>query len=139
LFNTGTGPVAPRPIEDALGALPGVRATVAYGIPIARDTQLAAAAVTVHGEAKLEPALLTRSLAALAPADRPSIVRVVQAIPVTASYRPITRGLRDEGLPTPDGATTFYLDAAGRYRPLTEAARRRLTKPQPQELINNGH
>jgi hypothetical protein len=53
---------------------------------------------------------------------------VVDSIPVTTWYRPLTVALREAGIPEPGEATSaWFLDAArNTYRPLTAAARRRL-------------
>jgi putative long chain acyl-CoA synthase len=55
-------------------------------------------------------------------------VHVVDEIPVTTWYRPMTSSLRGAGIPEPDEARqAWYLDASGEvYRPLTDAAHRRL-------------
>ena len=62
------------------------------------------------------------------PEERPAIVHVVDELPVTTWYRPMTRPLRQAGIPEPtEGTQIWYLDASGeQYRPLTAAARRRL-------------
>jgi putative long chain acyl-CoA synthase len=55
------------------------------------------------------------------------VVRVVDQIPLTTWYRPISKPLREEGIP--EGATGWYRDASGEtYRPLSVAARRRLVR-----------
>jgi putative long chain acyl-CoA synthase len=63
--------------------------------------------------------------------QRPLIVRVVDRIPVTTWYRPLTGPLREEGIPDPgERVRAWYLDASGeRYRPLTGTARKRLVSP----------
>ena len=51
---------------------------------------------------------------------------MIDELPVTTWFRPMTGPLRDAGLPAA-GDRAFYLDAGGeRYRPLTAAARARL-------------
>jgi putative long chain acyl-CoA synthase len=71
---------------------------------------------------------ISRVLARLEPHQRPLVVRVVDRIPVTTWYRPLTVPLREEGIPDPaEGVRAWYLDASGeRYRPLTSTARKRL-------------
>jgi putative long chain acyl-CoA synthase len=55
------------------------------------------------------------------------VVHVVDEIPVTTWFRPITGPLRAAGLPRPRTGRAWYLDrGTSRYRPLTDAARRRL-------------
>jgi putative long chain acyl-CoA synthase len=60
-------------------------------------------------------------------AQWPAIVRVVDQIPVTTWFRPITGPLREAGIPKPRAGTqAWYLDASGdTYRSLTGAAHRR--------------
>jgi putative long chain acyl-CoA synthase len=64
----------------------------------------------------------------LSPEERPAIVHVVDELPVTTWYRPMTGPLRRAGIPEPGpGKLAWYLDASGSvYRPLTAGARRRL-------------
>jgi putative long chain acyl-CoA synthase len=62
---------------------------------------------------------------------RPDIVHVVDTIPVTTWYRPLTGPLRDAGIPRGNRDRAWYRDRGGRrYRPLTAAARRRLSGPE---------
>jgi putative long chain acyl-CoA synthase len=58
------------------------------------------------------------------------IVQVVDRIPVTTWFRPVTGPLREAGIPEPEGGVrAWYLDASKeRYRPLTERARKRLAR-----------
>jgi putative long chain acyl-CoA synthase len=77
--------------------------------------------------AELSPQELTRALEVLPRAERPSIVQVVDAIPVTTWFRPLTGPLRQAGIPEPGAANpAWHLDATGRYRRLTEAAHQKL-------------
>ncbi len=47
---------------------------------------------------------------------------------MTTWYRPLTGPLREAGIPEP-GEGVWYLDRGGKtYRPLTDAARRRLVR-----------
>ncbi len=65
--------------------------------------------------------------------QRPQIVRVVERIPVTTWYRPLTGPLRDQGIPEPGpGVQAWYFDRGKeRYRPLTSSARRRRVGGRP--------
>jgi putative long chain acyl-CoA synthase len=67
-------------------------------------------------------------MTALERGQRPQLVRVVDRIPVTTWFRPLTGPLRAEGIPEPgDETVAWYLDASGeQYRLLTGAARKRL-------------
>jgi putative long chain acyl-CoA synthase len=62
---------------------------------------------------------------------RPDVVYVVDEIPVTTWFRPLTAPLRDSGLPRADPQRAWYRDRGGRrYRPLTDSTRRRLSGPE---------
>ena len=123
------GAVFTTAIRDALGELPAVDLAVAYGVPApAGEHELAIAAVTLRAGHELNARELSRALAELPAGQRPLIVRVVERIPVTTWFRPLTGPLRKEGIPAAGvGVTAWYLDASGeRYRPLSDAARKRL-------------
>jgi putative long chain acyl-CoA synthase len=123
-------PVFSTPIRDALMDLPAVDLAVAYGVAArAGQPEVAVAAVTLRPGAELSPGELGRALAGLEPERRPRIVHVVDEIPVTTWFRPLTGPLREAGIPDPrgSGGPAWYLDAGGQqYRPLTQAAFRRL-------------
>ncbi len=124
-------PLFSTPIRDALMDLPVVDLAVAYGAaPAGSPSELAVAAVTLRGDRDLKPRDIAGALANLTPEERPAIVHVVDALPVTTWYRPMTGPLRAAGIPEPaEGKLAWYLDASGdSYRPLTAAARRRLMK-----------
>jgi putative long chain acyl-CoA synthase len=122
------GPVFSTPIRDVLGDLTAVDLVVAYGVPGGGGHQLAAAAVTLRAGHDVTARQLSRALRALDRSQRPAVVRVVDQIPVTTWYRPITGPLREEGIVEPAaGGLGWYRDATGEnYRPLSAAARRRL-------------
>ncbi len=128
VIHTEAGPVFTAPIRDALGTLPAVDLAVAYGVPGNGGRDVALAAVTLRPGGELTAKELTRALDGLPPAERPAIVRVVDSIPVTTWYRPLTGSLRDAGIPSPDDAgTAWYLDDRRHsYRALTATARRKL-------------
>jgi putative long chain acyl-CoA synthase len=147
LIRTASGVVPALPIQDALGDLDEVELAVVYGVPVSADgSELAVAAVTLRvgpgaggaGGVALRPAALTRTLAGIEPAQRPSVVRVVAEIPVTTWFRPLAGPLRAEGIPPVPSASASAADGAGGwpvwvrdaggggYRPMTAASRRRL-------------
>jgi putative long chain acyl-CoA synthase len=128
VIRTAAGPVFTGPIRDALGDLPCVDLAVAYGVPANGEGQVAVASVTLRVGTELSAQELTRALEALPLAERPAIVQVVDSIPVTTWFRPLTGPLRQAGIPEPgEGATAWYLDfGAARYKPLTAAAHGRL-------------
>jgi putative long chain acyl-CoA synthase len=88
---------------------------------------MAVAAVTLRAERPLQARALTNAMRELPADERPTVVQVIDELPVTTWFRPMTGPLRAAGLPSAD-ERAFYLDAGGeRYRPLTAAARTRLT------------
>ncbi len=131
VIRTAEGPVFTGPIRDALGDLPAVDLAVAYGVPAdssAGADQVAIAAVTVRPEYELESVEVGHALTVLPPKERPAIVLVVDQIPVTTWFRPLTSPLRAAGIPTPGpGKQIWYRSPDGdRYRPLTAVEHERL-------------
>jgi putative long chain acyl-CoA synthase len=129
VVHTSAGPVFTGPIRDALGDLPAVDLVVAYGVtPEGAEHEIAIAAVTLRDGHELRAKDVGAALRALPRDQRPTIVQVVDDIPVTTWFRPMTAPLREAGIPEPgEGVQAWYLDASGEtYRPLTEAAHRRL-------------
>jgi putative long chain acyl-CoA synthase len=121
------GPVFTGPIRDALGDIPAVDLVVAYGVRTAKDEyDVPVAAVTVRDGHELDGADVAAALAALAPAERPAIVHVVDRIPVTTWFRPLTGPLRAAGVPQPGSGAQVWYRKGETYRPLTDAAHRRL-------------
>jgi putative long chain acyl-CoA synthase len=132
VIHSAAGPVFTGPIRDALGDLPAVDLVVAHGVrPAGAERELGIAAVTVRSGHELRGKDLGMALRRLAADQRPALVYVVDEIPVTTWYRPITAPLRAIGIPQPGpGVKAWYRDASGEtYRPLTVAAHRRLTRP----------
>ncbi len=129
VVRTSHGPVFTSPIRDALGDLPAVDLAVAYGVQAnGGEHELAMAALTLRPGAELDAKELGAGLRRLPREARPAIVQVVERIPVTTWFRPLTGPLREAGIPEPDtDMQAWYLDASGEtYRPLTDAAHRRL-------------
>ncbi len=132
VIHTEHGPVFTTSIRDALGAIPAVDLALAYGLPRdADDREIAVAAVTLRAGRELAAREIGRALGALDPGQRPALVHVVDRIPVTTWFRPLTNELRAAGIPEPeDGNQAWYLDASrATYRPLTATARQRLLRP----------
>ncbi len=129
VIHTADGPVLAAPIRDALGDLAAVDLAVAYGLRPADDAEeLVVAAVTLRPEHELSAEMLSRALGELPEGHRPAVVRIIDEMPVTTWFRPLTRPLRQAGLPEADDGRAWYLDRSGRrYRPLTAAARKRLS------------
>lgn len=128
LIHTVHGAVPSAPIRDALGGLPAIDMAICYSVPEPGGRALAVAAVTLRDGHQLTAGEVTAALADLEPRCRPAVVRVVDAIPVTTWFRPLSRALRAEGIPTVGQELPVWaLDAArGSYRKLTLAARKRL-------------
>ncbi len=129
VISTAEGRVFTTPIRDALASIPAVDLAVVYGVPVPdSDHELAVAAVTLRPGAELVGRDLGSALRKLDAGQRPSIVQIIDRIPVTTWFRPITRDLRAAGVPDSDeDRQAWYLDASGdAYRPLTDAAHRRL-------------
>jgi putative long chain acyl-CoA synthase len=120
------GPVFCQPICDALGDITAIDLAVVY--PVATDAHdVAVAAVTLGKDGVLTAATLTTALSGLPRDQRPAIVHIVDRIPLTPSYRPLSTTLREAGLPAP-GETTWYHDQTdGHYRQLATA----VGKPAP--------
>jgi putative long chain acyl-CoA synthase len=129
VIHTADGPVLAAPIRDALGDLPAVDLAVAYGLrPSGETPEVAVAAVTLRPDHALSAETLSRTLAELPEGHRPALVQVIDVMPVTTWFRPRTRPLRRAGLPELADGRVWYLDRGGRrYRPFTEAARRRMS------------
>jgi putative long chain acyl-CoA synthase len=120
------------PIRDALSDSAAVDLAAAYGVtPEGTGHELAVAAVTLRQGESLTASELGLALSELPRHGRPAVVHVVDRLPVTTWYRPLTQQLREAGIPEPGGGgQAWYLDRSGEtYRPLTAAARRRLTHP----------
>jgi len=129
VIRTADGPVFTTAIRDALWDLPAVDMAVAYGIkPPGSTHDVAVAAVTLRQGLELSARDVGRTLSSLPTDGRPLIVQVVDEIPVTTWFRPITAPLRAAGIPEPgEGRQVWYRDAgAVTYRPMSDAAHRRL-------------
>jgi putative long chain acyl-CoA synthase len=127
LVRTEGGLVPCSPARDALACINGADLAAAYGLPVAgRDHQVLVAAVMPRPGHEIKPAQVTRALAALEESERPDIVHVVDEIPVTSWYRPDVRALREQGIPPPGGDRLVLSRSGAKYKPLTQAAYRRL-------------
>jgi putative long chain acyl-CoA synthase len=130
VIHTADGPVLAAPIRDVLSDLAAVDLSIAYGLRRSDGAdELAVAAVTVCSGQQLTADMLSRALAQMPEGYRPAVVHVIDEMPVTTWFRPITRPLRRAGLPEPAEGRAWYLDRSGRrYRPLTGPARQRLSR-----------
>jgi putative long chain acyl-CoA synthase len=131
VVTTKDGPAFTVPIRDALAGIAAVDLAVAYNVrPEGASADIAVAAVTLRGERDLDAREIGRALDPLPPHGRPSIVQVLDEIPVTTWYRPIVAKLRAKGIPEPDPDRQVWVidEARERYRPLSATARKRLLR-----------
>ncbi len=121
VIQSGRGPVFCQPICDALGDIAVIDLAVIY--PVATDTHdVAVAAVALDKGGVLTAATLTTALDGIPRDQRPAIVHIVDRIPLTPSYRPLSIELRAAGLPAP-GESTWHHDLTdGHYRQSATAA-----------------
>ncbi|MGW5525113.1 AMP-binding protein [Gordonia sp. NPDC003950] len=111
------------PIEQALSRMEAVDQVVAYGVGEV-ENGLAVAAVTLRDDARADSLTVTQlrvALGALPAESRPHLIHVVDDIPVSDSYRPLSNELRRAGVPPP-GPKVWYRDDDGRYRRYTRSA-----------------
>ncbi len=102
VIHTENGPVFTTAIRDALGAIPAVDLALAYGVPReADDHEIAVAAVTLRAGRELTARELSRAMGGLERESRPALVHVVERIPVTTWFRPLTQELRAAGIAEP--------------------------------------
>ncbi|MEA2210894.1 MAG: putative long chain acyl-CoA synthase [Solirubrobacteraceae bacterium] len=117
------GPIFTTPIRDALSDLPAVDLAVVYAVnPPRRKSEVAVAAVTLRTGHRLSAEDLIGALGVVEPPQRPELVHVLDSIPVTTWYRPMTAPLRDAGLPEPgEGREVYKLQRGGRAYQRLEA------------------
>ncbi len=118
VIRTAVADVPSLVVTNALGELGQVDLAVTYGVR-AGEAEVVVAAVTLLDGAELRGGDLDLALGPLAAERRPQVVRVVERIPTSSWYRPLTGTLREEGIPEDGpGSTAFHLDSAdGRYKP----------------------
>ncbi len=112
---------AAGPVERVLGRFPGVRSVVVYPVPDPRTGDQVMAALELDDGVAFDAAQLTAFLEAQADLGTkwaPRFVRVVAAIPLTATGKVDRKPLRAERWDT--GDPVWWRPAAGAaYRPLT--------------------
>jgi len=123
LIRTKDGPLAPTPVRDALWSIPAVDIAVCFGVPDPDGTDaLVIGAIALRKGKKILIEDLNDALSALPDKARPHFVRVVDEIPVTTWYRPITAPLRALGVPAGKrGETAYRLNDAGTYNKVAKA------------------
>ena len=112
---------AAGPIEQILGRFPGVTSVVVYGVPDPRTGDQVMAALELDAGATFDAAAFAAFLAAqpdLGTKWVPRFVRIVEAIPVTATGKVDRKPLRAEGWEA-DDPVWWREDRSTTYRPLT--------------------
>ncbi|MCH5641371.1 MULTISPECIES: AMP-binding protein [unclassified Gordonia (in: high G+C Gram-positive bacteria)] len=123
VIRSADGPIWVAPVEQMLSRVKGVDLCAVYpvGDP---GRQVAVAAVSLRSNVNadaLTVSSLRIALGELPAHQRPHLIRVVDEIPLTDAYRPISATFAREGLPRP-GARIWYRDSDGRYRRYTRSA-----------------
>jgi putative long chain acyl-CoA synthase len=123
VVHTSNGPIPSAPIEDALASELGlVDLAAVYGAEIdGQDGEILVAALTLRQGAKLDPVALRRGVTGALPShQRPLVVRVLDALPLTAGQRIRRSALRHEGLGlgVGSGETLWLAPHADSYLPL---------------------
>ena len=127
VLRTADGPVFIPPLTHALSRLTSVDQVVVYGVG-EPGHQVVVAAMTLRPGVKPDSLTVTQLRIALGEyrADaRPHLIHVVDEIPKSASFRPLSTGLVEEGLPKP-GPRVWYRDDDGRYRRYTRTVAEKL-------------
>ena len=130
VIRAASGIVWSGPIQDALGDVEAVALAVAYGVPREDGTEVPCAAVTLRDGFELDVHEVERTLADLGDGGIPWVIRIVDRIPLTTWYRPITGPLREAGIPLPTTPpSSWYWDPRkGGYRRMSKAGRERLLR-----------
>jgi putative long chain acyl-CoA synthase len=132
VVRTAHGAVASIAVEDAVGGLDFVDLALVYGVPARRGgRELLVLALTLLPGRDLDLAALAARLDELCPESRPPVVRILDAVPLTAGYRPLKEPLRAQGIRA-DGKTFVRGSAAEPFRPLDADALARLTGRAPR-------
>jgi putative long chain acyl-CoA synthase len=129
LVRTRHGRVPGGPARAALGRVESVDLVATYGVPVAGgEFDALVAAITLRPDEELDVRAISRAVRRLPEAERPTLVGVIPEMPVTTWYRPMTGSLRAVGIPAASDDVLVWEAARERYKPLTDAARRRLEK-----------
>jgi putative long chain acyl-CoA synthase len=133
LIATPSGPVPSYPIAEALDAVPSVDLAVAYALQGSQGPVIVAA-VSPRPDHTIRADELSDAVRGLAPTSRPAVIRVIDSVPLTTWYRPVTAPLRAEGLPANDNAFAWNAEAQA-YEPITDTARAALGLDVPPSLF----
>jgi fatty-acyl-CoA synthase len=119
---------AAAPVERILARFPGVRGVAVFAVPDSRTGDQVMAAFEIEPDSSFDPNAFSSFLAAqpdLGTKWAPRYVRIVAALPVTATDKVDKRPLRTEGWNTTD-PVWFRTDRSLVYRPMTKADADRL-------------
>lgn len=122
LVHTIDGAVAPLPVEAALEGVDAVDLAVMFGLrPAGASDAIVVAALTARPGSDLEIDLLLAGLSRLPGWQWPSVIRVLDRMPLSTHHRPQTQPLQAEGVPA-DARGWCWNEPTGTYRPLDAAA-----------------
>lgn len=120
VINSPRGPIYSMELADALGCVEKIDLAVVYGVDV-DGVQVSVAAMTVRGSGLPSIASIEEALSHIPITGWPDVLTVVDAIPLSSSYRPSAAELRSAGLPLP-GQRVRYLDfELGTYKRFTKA------------------
>jgi putative long chain acyl-CoA synthase len=100
VVQTADGPVLPAGARFALGSIPCVDLTVAYGVPEGEGDVLVGA-FTLRSGTAISTEDVDKAFRRLPARQRPRYVQQVPSIPVTTWHRPLWRTLQVKGVPVP--------------------------------------
>ena len=137
VIRSADGPMFGPPVEHHLSQVAGVDQVAAYAVG-RPGTQVMVAALTLRPGASpdsLTATSLRMGLGEMPAFLRPHLIVVVDEIPLSSSYRPLTAALGARGLPEPDSPKSpgkvWFRDEVGRYRRYTSSAAAELDWSQP--------
>jgi len=129
LIRPEQGPFAPTPVRDALWSIAAVDLAVCLGVAAPKSAHaVAVGAVTLREGRELAADDVTDALSKLRQDQRPRYVRVVDEIPVTTWYRPVTAPLRAMGIPDGREGVAFELGDDGVYSKLAKTKTKTKTR-----------
>jgi putative long chain acyl-CoA synthase len=111
LVMTREATIASVPVEEALMGNSSISLAAVYGVHADEDAhETLIAAVQLRPGKKLEPESLNAGLRRLPANSRPSLILVVDEMPLSTWYRPAKKELRAKGIPTHACGELWRLD-----------------------------
>ncbi len=135
VIRTARGNVYPVPIQQGLSRLNDIDQVVVYAVG-EPGQQVSVAAFTLRpGTTSITPTVLRVGLGELESSERPDLVHLVDEIPMSESFRPMSSAFAAKGLPKP-GPKVWYHDEGARYRRYTASAAKKIdwTRPHPSSV-----